>query len=328
MEHRTLGRSGLTTSRLILGCGNFGGIGSAPVFFGQGDSEAEARALMDAAWEAGITMFDTADAYGGGRSETFIGRWRADRGPDVRDRLRLTSKVFHSVQGDPADRGLGRGRIVRQIESSLTRLGVEQLDLYLTHEPDPDTPIDETLAALDSLVRAGKVRAIGVSNVTVRDLDAVKATTLDDSRAPVACTQNAFSLLQRDDEATVLPWCATENVGYTAFSPLAGGWLTGKYEPDTSFPTGSRMTLRPEPYQHLVQPVIFERLAALAAFARRHGVATSTLALAWVLHQPHVTAAVIGPRRPTHLAELIAAVDLRLTPADLAAVTRLFGPTG
>lgn len=328
MQSRPLGRTDLTTSRLILGCGNFGGIGSAPAFFGQGETEADARALMDVAWDAGITMFDTADAYGGGRSETYIGRWLADKGTDVRAQLRVTSKVFHSVHGDPADRGLSRSRILRQVDGSLARLGVERLDLYLIHEPDPDTPIAETLDALDTLVRAGKVRAIGASNMAASDLAAAQLATAGPDRARFECVQNAFSLLHRDDAADVLPWCAALGVSFTAFSPLAGGWLTGKYRPGASFPAGSRMTLRPEPYQHLLRRAVFDGLAALAAHATDLRVATSTLALAWVLRHPQVTAAVIGPRRPSHLTEMIAAVDVALTDDEWRRLGALFGPTG
>jgi 1-deoxyxylulose-5-phosphate synthase len=123
MEYRALGTTGIEVSRVALGCGNFGGVGSAPAFFGQGESEEEAFALMDAAWELGITLFDTADAYGGGRSERAIGRWLARRGPEVRERLVLSTKVFHSVEGDPDDRGLAPDRIRRQIDGSLARLG-------------------------------------------------------------------------------------------------------------------------------------------------------------------------------------------------------------
>src|SRR5262245_23966422 len=122
MQQATLGATGLTVSRIALGCGGFGGIGSAPRFFGAGESEEEARAIMDAAWEMGITLFDTADAYGGGRSEEAIGRWLKDKAPDVRSRIVITTKVFHSVFGDPADRGLAAGRIRRQIDGSLERL--------------------------------------------------------------------------------------------------------------------------------------------------------------------------------------------------------------
>src|ERR671911_1484242 len=230
--------------RVILGCGNFGGIGSAPAFFGQGESEEEAFALMDAAWELGLTRFDTADAYGGGRSETWIGRWMADRG----HRPTLTTKVFHSVVGDPSDRGLARERILRQIEGSLERLGVERVDLYLIHEPDPDTPIAETLGALDELVRAGKVGAVGASNVGAAQLREALQVSADRGLARFEWVQNSYNLLERKDEDELLPLCAEHGLGYTPFSPLAGGWLTGKYQPGEPYPTGSRMTLRPDPY--------------------------------------------------------------------------------
>src|SRR5262245_5245576 len=160
--------------RIALGCGNFGGVGSAPEFFGQGQTTDQALAIMDAAWEMGITLFDTADAYGGGRSEAAIGRWRRAQGADVRARLVIESKVFHSVEGNPDDAGLAPARIRRQIEGSLRRLATDRVDLYLIHQPDPATPVGETLEALDGLVRAGKVRAIGACNVDGPYLESAK----------------------------------------------------------------------------------------------------------------------------------------------------------
>src|SRR5438270_11930563 len=165
VQTRALGGTGIGVSGLVLGCGNYGGIGSAPAFFGQGESREEAFAIMDRAWELGITTFDTADAYGGGRSETWIGEWRRGKGPEVRDGLVLSTKVFHSVEGDPTDHGLAPDRIRRQLEGSLRRLGVECVDMYLRHEPDPDTPLADTLGALGEPVREGKVRAVGVRDV-------------------------------------------------------------------------------------------------------------------------------------------------------------------
>src|SRR4051812_29701692 len=240
VEERELGGSGIRVSRVILGCGNFGGIGSAPAFFGQGETREQAFALMDAAWDAGITTFDTADAYGGGRSETWIGEWRATKGPDVGERLVLSTKVFHSTEGDPADTGLAPERVRRQLTASLRRLGVERVDMYLTHNPDPDVAIAETLGAFDELVAEGLVRAYGVSNVDGPHLrDALAAGNPQ-------WVQNSYSLLDRDAEAEVLPLCAEHGLGFTPFSPLAGGWLTGKYRRGAAAPAGSRMTLRPE----------------------------------------------------------------------------------
>src|ERR1041384_8330606 len=157
MHYKNLGRTGLKVSALGLGCGNFGGIGSAPAFFGKGETEPQAFALMDRAFDAGINFFDTANAYGGGRSETYIGRWLKAKGPAVRQQLLLSSKVFNPVGPGPNDRGLSRRHILQQVDESLARLQTDRLDMYLVHEPDPETPLDETVQALDDVVRLGKV---------------------------------------------------------------------------------------------------------------------------------------------------------------------------
>src|SRR5262245_61297988 len=165
MRYKKLGRTGLKVSAVGLGCGNFGGIGSAPAFFGKGETEEEAFRLMDAAWDMGINFFDTADAYGGGRSETYIGHWLKAKGSSVRDQILLSSKVFQAVGDGPNDRGLSRRHISRQIEASLRRLGVDCLDMYLIHAPDPETPLEETLHALSDLVQKGRVHYLGASNM-------------------------------------------------------------------------------------------------------------------------------------------------------------------
>jgi aryl-alcohol dehydrogenase-like predicted oxidoreductase len=297
--------------RLILGCGNFGGIGSAPAFFGHGETEEEAFAIMDAAWSLGITAFDTADAYGGGSSETWIGRWRAQTGNEPV----LTTKVFHSVEGDPEDRGLSRGRILRQIDGSLARLGVERVDLYLIHEPDPVTPLEETLGALDEVVRAGKAREIGASNVDVE--------WLDQAAGRITWVQNSYSLLDRDSE-DVLEYCAEHGIAFSPFGPLAGGWLTGKYRRGEPPPAGSRMTMRPEPYRRFEDEHVYDGLERLDAAARERGVDMPTLAFAWLLSDPRIAAVVAGPRRPEHLEPAHAALDLRLSDAARNELASLF----
>ncbi len=324
MEYRALGTTGVEVSRVALGCGNFGGIGSAPAFFGQGESEEEAFALMDAAWELGITLFDTADAYGGGRSEQAIGRWLARRGPGVRERIVLSTKVFHSVEGDPEDRGLAPDRVRRQIEGSLMRLGVERVDLYLIHAPDSETPIGETLEALDELVRAGKVGALGASNVSATELEEALRASEERGLARFDWVQNSYSLLERDDEADVLPLCARHGLGYTPFSPLAGGWLTGKYRRGEPKPAGSRMTLRPEPYEEIAHERTFDGLEALESAARERGTDAATLAVAWVVDNPFVTAVIVGPRRPEHLEPARGALALSLTEAERDELGALF----
>lgn len=320
MERRPLGRTGLEVSRIVLGCGNFGGIGSAPELFGQGESREEAFALMDAAWGAGINVFDTAASYGGGRSESWIGDWRSDRGVPVV----LSTKVFWSVSGDPSDRGLSRERILRELEGSLARLQAERTDLYLTHEPDEETPIAETLAALDELVQAGKVGAIGASNLDGPQLEEALETSDRLGLARFAWVQNEYSLLRRGAEQDVLPICEREGLGFTPFSPLAGGWLTGKYRRGEAYPSGSRMTLRPNPYDDLVNDGIFDGLEEFAAEAAARGVEPATLAIVWVLGQPQVTAVVVGPRRPEQLASALAASELELTPRERSDLAGLF----
>jgi aryl-alcohol dehydrogenase-like predicted oxidoreductase len=320
METRPLGRTGLELTRIGLGCGNFGGIGSAPQFFGQGESEEEAFALLDAAYDLGINFLDTADAYGGGRSESWIGAWLHARGR----RPILSTKVFHSVHGDPADRGLAHARILRQLDGSLERLGVDRVDMYLVHEPDPETPLEETLSALDELVRAGKVGAIGASNVDRAWLEDAYAISEREGFARVEWVQNSYSLLDRAAERDVLPFCAEHGLGFTPFSPLAGGWLTGKYRRGEPPPAGSRMTLRPEPYVHLDDDAIYRGLDALHESAARRGVDMPTLALAWLLSHPQVTAVVVGPRRPEQLAPAARALDVELSSAERDELASLF----
>jgi aryl-alcohol dehydrogenase-like predicted oxidoreductase len=297
----------MTWPRLALGCGNFGGIGSAPAFFGKGQSEEEAREIMDAAWAAGIRWFDTADAYGGGRSESFIGRWRADRKPLD---LLVTTKVFNPVTGDPADRGLAPERILRNVEDSLERLGVDRIDLYLAHDPDPQTPIAETVGAFEALLAEGTIGAWGLSNYDAAALEEAL------SHGRPAVVQNSYSLLDREDEAEVLPLCAEHGIAYVPHGPLAGGWLTGKYARGAAYPAGSRMAMRPGPYEHLVADRVFDGLDRLAAAAEDRGVSMPALAFAWVLSHPDVTAAVCGPTRPEHLDPVLAALDLPLSPAE------------
>jgi aryl-alcohol dehydrogenase-like predicted oxidoreductase len=259
---------------------------------------------MDAAWAAGITTFDTADAYGGGRSETAIGAWIASRKPEG---LVIATKTFNPMD-EGEDHGLAPARIRRQLESSLRRLGVERVDLYLCHDWDPDVPIAETAGALDELVAAGKIGAYGLSNVDGAQLrEALAAGAFE-------WVQNSYSLLDRAAEREVLPLCREHGLGFTPFGPLAGGWLTGKYRRDAPPPQGSRMTLRPEPYEHLRTDAVFDALEAL----ERQG-DPATLALAWLFAQPGVTAVVVGPRRPEHLQPALAALEMAVDAAAIGA---------
>src|SRR5450755_1197216 len=290
IERRSFGRDGLAIPRIALGCGNFGGVGSAVAFFGQGLGEAQARELMDAAWAMGITHFDTADAYGGGRSEQMVGAWMRSRGV----RPMLTTKTYNPMSAG-ADQGLRPERIVRQLDASLARLGVDHADLYLAHEYDEAVPLLQTSHAFDQLKAAGKLRAYGVSNFDAAQLEQALVTG-----EPVA-VQNAHSLLERDDDRAVLPLCAERQLAYLAFSPLSGGWLTGKYRRGEPYPDGSRMTQRPEPYQALVADQTFDALERLQGFATEREMSIAGVALAWLLADDRVAQIVVGPGRPEHL---------------------------
>jgi aryl-alcohol dehydrogenase-like predicted oxidoreductase len=315
VEQRELGRSGVAVSRVILGCGNFGGVGSSPAFFGQGIPRDEAFRIMDAGWDLGLTTFDTADAYGGGRSEAWIGEWLAGKGSLVRDDIVVETKTFNPMQ-EGADRGLSSARIRRQAEASLQRLGLERLPLYLAHSFDPDVPQEETLRTFDELVREGKVGAVGASNFTAEQLaEAVELSELE-AIARYEWVQNSFSLLDDEDAETVLPVCREHGLGYEAFGPLAGGWLSGKYRRGEAYPEGSRMTQRPESYRRYACGEVFDALEALEREARERGVSTAGLALAWLLGVPEVTAVVVGPTRAEHLEPVREALSLELTRAE------------
>jgi len=313
IETRRLGRTEVTVPRISLGCGNFGGVGSAPEFFGQGADEEQAFAIMDAAWALGINHFDTADAYGGGRSEATIGAWIASRG----ERPLLTTKTYNPMSAG-GDHGLAPKRMTRQLHSSLERLGVDHVDLYLTHDFDPDVAPELVLETLEGFRAEGLIAATGVSNYDVAQLRATLAA------GHVDAIQNSYSLLVRADERELLELCAAEQVSYSVYSPLAGGWLTGKYRRGAQFPAGSRMTQRPEGYAPFVSDAVFDSLESLEQLGQERGISMAGLALSWLLASPLVSAIVVGPMRPEHLEPVREALANPLSPQERDAVGRLF----
>jgi aryl-alcohol dehydrogenase-like predicted oxidoreductase len=300
-------------SRLVLGCGNFGGVGSAPAFFGQGETEEEAFELMDAAWALGIRTFDTADAYGGGRSERWIGNWMASSG----NRPVLVTKTFNPME-DGADRGLARARMTRQLESSLDRLGVDHVDVYLAHAFDHDTPLDELVGTFEGLRDLGLIKAWGVSN-----FGAAQLLELCEHGRP-SVVENSYNLLERDDDRDVIPFCAELKIPYMAFGPLAGGLLTGRYRQGEQAPSGSRLATRPEGYEHLLTDKTFTALDRFRATAEERELAPATLALAWVLARPHVTSVIIGARNQEQIGVALRALDVPLSSAEADVLTQLF----
>jgi len=319
-----LGQTGLMVSGFGMGCGNFGGIGSAPAFFGQGESEEEAFVLLDRAVELGLNYLDTANAYGGGRSEETMGKWLATKHRSVRDNLLISSKVANPVGEGPNQRGLSRRHILDQIDVSLARLGVDHLDMYLVHEPDPTTPLEETLDVLDTLVTAGKVRYIGASNFPSWLM--TKALWLSDAAGGhrFDWIQNSFNLIDQQDQDEMLDLCRDQGLGFTNFSPLCGGLLTGKYSFDGDYPDESRMTKRPEPYRRHWNRETFDAIDSLGEKAADAGVSMAGLALGWLYHHPDVTSSIVGPRRPSHFEPVEEAINLDLSRSEWDEITALF----
>jgi aryl-alcohol dehydrogenase (NADP+) len=317
MEHVRFGRTGLQVSQLCLGT----------MTFGYQCDEETSFAIMDAAFDAGITFWDTADVYplGGptetvGRTEELIGRWMRDRGR--RDDIILATKCFGRSGPNLWDQGNGRKNIMRAIDRSLERLGTDYVDLYQIHFYDRNTPIDETLRAMDDLVRAGKVRYVGCSNTLAYQLARAngRAELLGVSR--FESVQPRYNLLFRENERELLPLCGEDDIAVIPYNPLAGGMLSGKHKPGA--PTeGGRFTLgrAQDMYQSRYwHDRMFESVEEIRAVAEDVGVPMVTLALQWVLANPAITSPIVGASRPEQLAASVAAAD---QPIDADAKARL-----
>jgi len=296
MRYRPL--AGFEVSVFGLGAANFGGVGSSRKLVGKGDTEAEAHALLDCAVALGINLIDTAGTYGAGASEEIIGSWLRSRGSAARDKVVLCSKV--GIRG-----GLGRENIVQEVDRTLARFGRETIDLYMTHVPDPATPWEDVRSTFQELVRAGKIRRFGLSNVGVTDL-AECAPIVSDGRPSFEWVQNKLNLLERDDEHNgVVDACRWLGLKYTAYSPLAGGLLSGKYVLAGQIPGDTRLGLRADLYGKAWTPANAARVEVLKREAAARSVSPAGLAAWWVLHGGLVTSVLIGPRRPEQLERMV-----------------------
>ncbi|CAF3349686.1 unnamed protein product [Rotaria socialis] len=327
MQYQKIGESDIEISRIILGCGSFGGIGSAPEFFNQGENEEQAHEILDAAIRLGITTLDTADAYGGGRSELYIGSWLKKYDESFRNRLVLSSKTYNPMFiGD--SQGLSKARISEKIEGTLNRLGVKQLDMYLSHEMDTETSLEETLTCFDELQQSGKIRAHGASNISDEQLENSISICGNLGISRYEWVQNSMSLLNYREAENMLSLCSKHDLGFTPYSPLAGGWLTGKYQRGLKYEQGSRMTQRPEPYQIYVehQDGIFDGLDAMKKISsdRFGNISIAGLSLAWLLSDPRITGIVVGPRKSEHLEPVREALNVRLNETDRIDLATLF----
>lgn len=316
MKSKRMGRTGLQVSEICLGT----------MTFGNQCDEPTSHAIMDQAFAGGVTFFDTANAYplGStsemlGRTEKYIGSWLSQ---GKREQIVLATKFFGKMGAGLNEKGGSRKHIVQAVEASLKRLQTDYIDLYQMHFPDPETPLDETLRALDDLVRSGKVLYIGCSNYPAWLL--TRALWISDKAglARFDCVQPRYNLLFRHIEAELLPLAVDQGIGVISYNPLAGGVLTGRYQPGEKPGEGTRFTVRNagELYQSRYwQDPQLQAVAKLKALCQEQDLALAQVALAWVLAQPAITSAILGASRPEQLAQTLPAVDLVLNEQILAA---------
>jgi aryl-alcohol dehydrogenase (NADP+) len=319
MQYVNLGSTGLKISRLCLGTMTYGSSQWRPWVL---DEEAS-RPLIKQALEAGITFFDTADMYSLGASEEVLGRALKDFGPG-RDRLVVATKVFYPVGDDPNQGGLSRKHIMHAIDDSLRRLGTDYVDLYYIHRFDEETPIGETLEALNDVVRAGKALYLGASSMPAWQF--AKMLHAADTRgwSRFAVMQNHYNLIYREEEREMIPFCLNEGIGLLPWSPLARGLLAGKGRPVTARAESDARGRAI--YGEQVAPVdgrVIERLESVAA---KRGLAPAQLALAWLLQRPGVVAPIIGVSKPHQLEEAIAALDVQLNSEEILQLEELYVP--
>jgi aryl-alcohol dehydrogenase-like predicted oxidoreductase len=309
MDTRTLGRSGLRVSAIGLGCNNFGG---------RIDLEAT-RAVVHAALDHGITLFDTADIYGNrGGSETLLGETLGSRRKDIV----LATKFGLPMDDSGMAKGASRRHIVSALEASLQRLKTDWIDLYQLHWPDADTPIEETLRALDDLVRAGKVRYIGASNLTGWQLVEADWTARAANLTRFISHQDEYSLLKRDIEAELLPAARAYGIGLLPYFPLASGLLTGKYRREEALPEGTRLGAGGPLTDRFVTDANWQRVERLRAFAEARGHSLLDLAFAWLLAKGSASV-IAGATRPEQIAANVRAADWVLQAADVAEIDQL-----
>jgi aryl-alcohol dehydrogenase-like predicted oxidoreductase len=316
VEYRKLGGTGMEVSSLCLGAMMFGA-------WGNPDHEDSVR-IIHRALDAGINFVDTADVYSRGESETIVGKALKGR----RDRVVLATKVHGTMGEDPNERGNSRRWLIQECEASLRRLGTDWIDLYQIHRWDPGTDHDETLGALTDLVRAGKVRYIGSSTYPPSSIVAAQWTAERRGRERFVCEQPPYSMLVRGVEAEVLPVCQEYGMGVISWSPLASGWLTGRWRKDQEPPESTRARRMPQRFD-LSLPENQRKLEAADALAKLAEASSITLihmALAFVINHPAVTAAIIGPRTMEQLESQLGAVDIRLDTTMLDRIDEIVPP--
>ncbi len=318
MQYTNLGSTGLRVSRLCLGCMTYG----SPQWREWVLDDAQSRPFFQRALDAGINFFDTADMYSLGASEEVTGRALAEV---RRDQVVIATKLFNPMGDGPNDRGLSRKHIMHSIDGSLKRLGTDYVDLYQIHRFDPHTPIEETLDALNDVVRAGKALYLGASSMFAWQFGRMLATSDRRGLSRFATMQNHYNLVYREEEREMIPLCRAEGIGLLPWSPLARGFLAGNRRTQ-DFGDTSRARTDALAQQYYYQPSDFAVVDAVSRVANRRGVSNAQVALAWVLAQPGVTAPIIGASKLPQLAEAVAAVDLVLSNEEIAELAAPYLP--
>jgi 1-deoxyxylulose-5-phosphate synthase len=327
METRRLGTSAVEVSRIALGCGTFGGIGTEPSLVGRGLTAEAAFAAMDEAAALGVVLFDTAHGYAAGRSELIIGQWLARQPGAVRSAIKIATKVGAVEHNGKFRVDLSPRCIRRQLGESLERLGIDCVDLCLTHFPDPATPIEATLEALAEQMAAGRITAIGACNVSARGLRQALEASVRLGLPRYAAIQNEYNLLERTVESGVLALCERHQVGMMAYSPISGGKLSGKYVPGALPDRDSRVALWPG--SRPPSAAEYQAIERLREIGGRRGVGPGAVALAWVLTHPPVTSAAVGPSRtPEHLRLAREALQVELDGATARQIAGWFDTPG
>lgn len=286
--------------------------------------EEESRPFIRRALELGINFFDTADMYSLGASEEILGRALRDFGPS-RDRVVIATKVFNPMGDDPNQRGLSRKHIRHAIDDSLRRLGTDYVDLYQIHRFDYQTPIEETVEALDDVVRAGKALYVGASSMFAWQFAKMLYTADALGAARFVSMQNHYNLIYREEEREMIPLCLEEGIGVLPWSPLARGFLAGNRRKEDF---GETVRAKTDEYAQgmYYQPSDFAVVERVTEIARRHGVSNAQVALAWLLHQPGVTAPIVGASKMQHLEDAVAALSLKLDEQELKALSEPYQP--
>jgi len=292
------------TERIWFGCGNFGGIGSSPELRSAGDSEAQALQLLGHARRLGLHRFDTANTYGGGASEMILGKWLRAQGASFARQAQIATKVGNPHGCPPGETPLSATQIAYHLDRSLERLGVERIDLYYIHEFENVTPLEETLEAMTRAVDAGKIDRFGISNASLADVKAVSDVAGETLGSHFEYVQNEYNLLAIADAEALIPYCAKRGLRYTAFSPLAGGLLTGKYRFGEEAPSGSRLAYAPHVFGGHLNDESFAAIDQLRQLAQVRQQTIAEAALRFVLDTPGLDGLIIAPRRIEHFASL------------------------